>query len=138
MFSSEIFRISVIYALTKVTFCAVKSVEAIDSNAMRCDDSFNLMKEAYYEDEWNSCVAHGMTSVALFQDYIAKIVECRDMCSHSSQYFSDLLLINYGTSLWHISCISKCRPGEPKYLKNFLTREPYDYIQICYYKVSIS
>jgi len=111
-----------------------------------CDHSFQAMKDAYYDDDWQGCVKHGLTASKLFQDHLHKLVSCRRLCKHELVYDqhqiqngfkSDAILALYGkSSLRYTTCVGKCVPPRFLFYENLLKREQYDYIQICYYKVS--
>ena len=103
-----------------------------------CDQSYELMKEAYYDEDWAACVEHGVTAVTQFKIYTIELVNCRQKCRNvKGRHNVDVFNTLYSASLLHTTCIAQCKPANHllKYYSNYFEREPYDFIQICYYKV---
>lgn len=104
---------------------------------------FEKMEESYAAGNWELCIEYGMQAVANFKSYIGATIDCRKSCKlneRSLHVGKDDFLSRYSSSLEEITCIQKCRPrvlSADLYSQRMLLREPYDYIQLCYYKVSI-
>lgn len=101
------------------------------------DTSYKAMKEAYYDENWETCVEQGLLAITLLNKHMYKLVSCRENCKTASKFDSvDAVLSGYGGALFQATCINRCKPSNPKFLSNYIKKEPYDFLQICYYKVS--
>ena len=106
--------------------------------------SYDLMTNAYNDEDWENCVNHGLAAVTQFKSFIQNVVGCRASCKQDPLHklqrkLADPLIYNYGDSLREVTCIRRCHPinvANEELQHNFIMREPYDYIQLCYYKVS--
>lgn len=102
---------------------------------------FEKMEDAYSSDEWELCVKHGIQVVSDFKSHLETILSCRESCNSrkgSLHTRTDAFLSSYTSSLEKITCIQRCKPRvvrEDFFAQRIIEREPYDYMQLCYYKV---
>ncbi|XP_067929835.1 prolyl 3-hydroxylase 1-like isoform X2 [Watersipora subatra] len=135
------FFLAVIISVNEIFLCSVVSFNADQPviEKTECDLEYTLMKDAYYDDQWNACVKHGSTAMLLFNQHQIELANCHASCHIAEQFTSpDILVAQYSSSLLQTSCISQCKPTTLKYYSSLLRREPYDYIQICYFKLGES
>ena len=133
--------ISLIFEFCIILWCLTFefAITLANSQALSCDKSYELMKEAYYDEDWSGCVSHGLYAMDKFKQYVFVLNSCRNKCVKAAKTkadsSSDVFLQFYGASLHQTTCLALCKPEDLKYYSSYLEREPYDFIQICYYKV---
>lgn len=106
--------------------------------------------DAYLENRWDDCV--GLIEKSL-EDYIyfrTVTIQCRRRCKENSTE-SSFKSVPGDSAIWHLQtfitdkalCLMKCQnlyfPNRPKVSKeteeDFEKKVPYNYLQLCYFKV---
>jgi len=108
---------------------------------------YEQMKEAYYDEDWLNCAHIGEKANRQFVAFNNLLIDCRLRCQSRDSVKSPLVtetadefLKEYGSSLWRVTCTSRCRDRESMASDAWHAmnrREHYDFMQMCYYKVSI-
>lgn len=107
---------------------------------------FQDMVDAYVSGDWQTCIDIGTHSLSEFRRFQQQDVECRMNCHNElikeDGDQRDPLLSSYALSLRHITCIQDCKQRNQDesvllFIQKFESREPYDFLQVCYYKVNI-
>lgn len=108
---------------------------------------FESAKESYYEDDWSGCVSQIQASLHAYSLYTDTLIECRRRCGRPQTeerlaVNSDPTLRSYSASLLQITCLRRCYQSSRRYsdpslcwVEEFQSREPFDFLQMCYYKV---
>lgn len=109
--------------------------------------------DAYLENGWSDCIAYISSSVDFYFEMQASAAMCRKSCRPKSPEkltfeFSDETdnIAFYDQLVKEALCVAKCKYDkmsaypEPKEVptdveEEFEKRLPYDYLQLCYYKV---
>lgn len=111
---------------------------------------FKAGVEAYLENRWDDCVGLIEKSIEDYIYFRTVSVQCRKNCHKNNS--ENVFKSNPNDSdLWHFQtvvtnkalCLMKCQtlyfPNRPKVSKetdeNFDKKVPYNYLQLCYYKV---
>lgn len=115
------------------------------------DILYNQAVEAYLDENWDVCVAKMNEAIEDWHFYQDAVVGCRLKCQRDS---AEQLLTSpqlEDMKLWERNikqtlCILKCKKGILKnraeivaknVVQDFENFKPYDYLQLCYFKVSV-
>ncbi|KAG1703681.1 Prolyl 3-hydroxylase 1 [Nymphon striatum] len=114
---------------------------------------YKLGVDAYLEERWSDCIAYLQNSVDMYFEMEQKNVKCRESCKNTSPVKSNFTYSDYYDNLdfyynvvEEAFCIVKCKYDkmsgfpEPADIPanvndEFQSRLPYDYLQICYFKL---
>lgn len=107
--------------------------------------------EAYLENRWEDCVGLIEKSIEDYIYFRTVTLQCRKHC-HKNDTESNFSSDPSSSDLWHFQtdvtnkalCLMKCKhlyfPNRPKISKetddDFDKKVPYNYLQLCYFKVS--
>ena len=145
--------------LLKRTLCGIVMVIFLSSHLItnvRTHDSiktfdqfYDMGMDAYKKENWERCILSFNKSLDNYKFYRNTVVECRLQCQESRKMVEKS---SYEELLFGIlkdsKCLRKCklekfaiRPEEEisrSYEKRIQDRRPYNYLQFCYFKVSMT
>lgn len=110
--------------------------------------------QAYLNNDWNNCIDDIETALLGYKDYYEVFASCRINCEYEDKRISPFFEENienlhyYESIVRKTLCMEKCKrklmPTLPEYFymnnwarNSFAARKPYEYLQLCYYHVSI-
>ena len=127
----------------------IQVLGSTDNLAGTYESLFEAGKEAYLQERWYECADHMSKALEDFRLFQNNLIACRQKChkeitpNDSTQKHLDL---TFFTSVVKKSdCLRRCKDekigNRPETVKEeiheiFLNLEPYDYLQICGYKVN--
>lgn len=115
---------------------------------------YDIGVEAYLENNWRDCITYLETAVHEFRVYRHALINCRVQCTfeleRTEPYFDSNIeqMQFYDLITRRALCLGKCHNKllrkqylPPFYLhrsyrERFINKKPYEYLQLCYYKVS--
>ena len=120
-----------------------------DDPHLTYDRLYNAGVEAYLKDRWFECATHIKRALDDYKYYTENLSDCRQLCKHHSSYdvrsvtFAELHF--FDNAIRRSDCIRRCKKkrfGERPELEGtievrleFEALKPYDYLQICAFKV---
>ena len=132
--------------LLALCLCSVVSQHTVTFDAL-----YVAGKEAYEHEEWFVCANHMDRAIRGYNDFVESLTRCRRGCreKHTAVGLASgesLELAFFDMTLKRANCIARCRrekvKGPSKDLFStddvaaaFESLKPYDYLQICAYKV---
>lgn len=131
-----------------VYFCSATSADPTKSY----DILYNEAIEAYLDENWDQCVARMNEAIEDFHFYKDAVVGCRIECMRArsekdliSPQLEDMKL--WERMIKQTLCILKCKKRilrdraeivDKTVMESFDILKPYDYLQLCYFKVLIT
>ena len=109
---------------------------------------YDLGKESYLDEDWDFCVKYMEGAIAEFHTYQTDLSKCRRQCDiqHEPLMKQDVENLHFfEQQIKTTLCLMRqCGAGviqsqtPQKTLSEFQAKEPYNYLQLCYLKVSPS
>lgn len=114
---------------------------------------YNIGVEAYLENNWRDCITFLETALHEFRVYRHGLINCRIQClfewERTTPFFETNLeqIQFFDLTTRRALCLGKCHNKllrkqylppfylQRTYRERFLSRKPYEYLQLCYYKV---
>ena len=135
--------------LILVSFCSGWSVGSSDNSEVTYDVLYTRAVRAYEQERWHECKQVMVNAMEDYEFYRENLVECRKLCNDGHSVEKDtegqLELMFFHMSMHRSDCLRRCKekkmPGRPdspmsqEIESRFKDQMPYDYIQICAYKV---
>lgn len=115
---------------------------------------YDIGVQAYLENNWNDCIVYLELSMHEFKVYRQGIINCRLQCQYKNEREEPFYEVAtdglqfYDLILKRTVCLNNCYKNVLKrqylppffvtqyYFERFLNMRPYEYLQLCYYKVS--
>lgn len=134
-------------------FGAVYEVDSLpDDPHLTYDRLYNAGVEAYVKERWWECATHIKRALDDYKYYTENLSDCRQVCKHYNNYdvrstaFAELHF--FDNAIKRSDCIRRCkkkrfgdRPETEAVIEvrlEFENLKPYDYLQICAFKVTKS
>ncbi len=142
--------------LISISFLAIlcaKYVQSLPNDpTVTYDMLYNSGVEAYLQERWYECASFMKRALEDYKFYTENLADCRQKCKHKSNYetetpaFAELQF--FDNAVKRSDCIRRCKQkrfGErpesdatTEIKVEFEGLKPYDYLQICAYKVSLN
>jgi hypothetical protein len=136
--------------------CRASQQKSKEDPEITFETLYNEGKDAYYEERWGQCVAYILKSLEDYRFYRRNLAHCRLSCKTISASMvnkkrrnlgdnMDMLFL-YG-SVQNSDCMRRCRKKifgkrpevtDQEILHAFETLEPYNFLQLCFFKVWIT
>lgn len=115
---------------------------------------YDIGVSAYLENNWNDCIVHLELAMHEFKVYRQGTVNCRLHCAYQNDLEEPFYQVStdglqfFDLMLKRTVCLSNCYKKTLKsqylppffvsqyYFERFLSMRPYEYLQLCYYRVS--
>lgn len=114
---------------------------------------YDIGVEAYLENNWRDCITYLETALHEFRVYRHGLINCRIQCLFELERTSPFFDTNieqmqfFDLTTRRALCLGKCHNKllrkqylppfylQRSYRERFVNRRPYEYLQLCYYKV---
>ena len=140
-------------SLIFLLFCALLVENIVDSLPddphLTYDRLYNAAIEAYLNERWFECATHMKRALQDYKYYTENLSDCRQLCKHHNNFdvksavFAEMHY--FDNAIRRSDCIRRCkkkrfgeRPETEAVIEvklEFDNLKPYDYLQICAFKV---
>ena len=149
---SKSLGMSFILGITVCLACIIVPNHALpEEPLLTYDVLYRAGTEAYFQERWFECVANILRSLEDYVWYRNNLINCRLKCNKGSKEsinstdFSLIDLNFFEMALKNSNCMRRCKKrvfgDRPESVskevrKEFASKKPYDFLQICSFKVS--